>query len=56
MARNLNIKQRVKAGELTVAQAKRELQEHAGDDHAKTSTWRWLCRVELAGGLARVKP
>lgn len=48
MAANLNLKQRVKSGLLTVALAKQLLLHHAGTDADKTSTWRWLCRLESA--------
>ena len=45
---NLNLKQRVNAGTLTVAAAKALLREKAGRDTERTSTWRWLCRLEVA--------
>lgn len=53
MTANLNLKQRVKAGSLSVDQALQILREKAGADTERTHTYRWLMRLKAAGVLFR---
>jgi len=51
---NLNLRQRVKAGALSIAEAKHLLRAHAKEDTERTSTWKWLCRLESGLNLRKL--